>query len=83
LSGVSVPSPIDTACSPPPPPAPPPLREKTIDAPSGVQVMIDEGAPGGRVTGSVHSPEVNRFASPPAAGAIHTCVGGSGAVMKR
>ena len=45
--------------------------------------MMDDGAPGGRVTGSVQSPEVKRFASPPEADTIHTCVGGTGAVMNR
>src|SRR6187200_2521659 len=66
-----------------PPGTPPPLRAKTMAEPSGVHVIIDEGAPGGRVTGSVQSPDVSRFAAPPAAGTIHTCVGGTGAVMKR
>ena len=38
-----------------------------IALPSGVHVIIDDGDPGGRVTGSVHSPDVSRFISPPAA----------------
>src|SRR5580765_3022297 len=75
-----------TACRPAPPPPvapPPPLRAKTIADPSGVHVIIDDGAPGGRETGSVQAPEVRRFMSPPAAGTIHTCVGHNVAFVRK
>ncbi len=43
--------------------------------PSGVKAMGEAGGPGGKATGKVHSPEVRRFASPPAAGMSQRCVG--------
>ena len=44
---------------------------------------LEDGAPGGRVTGSVHVPDVSRFISPPSAGTVQTCVGGSDVEVRK
>src|SRR5262245_28781200 len=50
-------------------------RTIAIDRPSGDQVNGEAGGPGGYEIGRLQDPDVRRFASPPSAGTVQTCVG--------